>query len=174
MSWRAGRKIARGMADSATKELTLRRTFAENTVKPMKKILSLVLVLAGLALLTGMVSGDRDCSRCGGTGKIADNCSFCSGRGWRDCSLCNGHKSLRCTVCGGEGSYICPHCHGRNDECRYCGGNGTIKCDRCSGTGSINCTSCGGAGNQPCGQCGQTGIKEWNCPDCRGTGKVND
>jgi hypothetical protein len=30
-SWRAGRKIARGMADSATKELARRLTFAENT-----------------------------------------------------------------------------------------------------------------------------------------------
>lgn len=152
----------------------LKRITLQKNRTRMKKILSLVLVISAFVLLTGMVSGDRDCSRCDGTGKITDNCSFCGGRGWRDCSLCNGQKSLRCTVCGGAGSYACPHCHGRNDECRYCGGEGTIKCDRCSGTGSINCTSCGGAGNQPCSQCGQTGIKEWTCPDCRGTGKVDD
>lgn len=34
----------------------------------MKKIIALVMVLAGLTLLTAMVAGDRDCSRCGGTG----------------------------------------------------------------------------------------------------------
>ena len=140
----------------------------------MKKTLSIILLLAGLALLTSMVVSDRECSRCSGTGKIESNCTFCGGRGWRDCSLCNGNKSIRCTVCGGAGEYVCPQCRGRNENCGTCGGNGTIKCDRCSGTGSINCTSCGGSGHDPCGQCGQTGIQYWNCPDCRGTGRVDD
>lgn len=52
--------------------------------------------------------------------------------------------------------------------------SGDRECSRCSGTGSINCTSCGGAGNQPCSQCGQTSIQYWTCPDCRGSGRVDD
>lgn len=160
------------VADSATRKKKACAIFAENDMR-MKKML-IILVFIGLAMLTSMVSADRQCSRCDGTGKIADNCSFCGGRGWRDCSLCNGHKSIRCTGCGGGGEYVCPQCRGRNENCGTCGGDGTIKCDRCSGTGSINCTSCGGAGNQPCGQCGQTGVKYWTCPDCRGTGRIDD
>ena len=161
------------VTESATRKCATWGIFAKKYVH-MKKILSIILLLAGLTLFTSMVSADRECSRCSGRGTIPDNCSFCGGRGWRDCSLCNGNKSIRCTVCGGAGEYVCPQCRGRNENCRTCGGDGIIGCDRCSGTGSINCTSCRGSGHYPCSQCNQTGIKNWTCPDCRGTGRVDD
>ena len=140
----------------------------------MKRFITIFCAVASLVLLTSAVTSDRICSRCEGTGHIADNCTFCGGRGWRDCSLCNGHKSYRCNVCGGEGSYVCPQCRGYNEDCAYCKGSGRIHCDRCSGTGSITCERCGGAGNEPCYQCNQTGIHYWTCPECRGTGRVDD
>lgn len=122
------------------------------------------------------VSG-KECPRCEGTGRISYDCQFCN-YGNRECQLCYGKCEIRCTYCQGGGSFRCNRCAGRGyngeDECPNCNGTGEIECSNCSGTKIIPCPSCGAKGMVPCMSCGGKGYTEWNCPQCGGSGVVDD
>ena len=119
----------------------------------------------------------KQCPRCEGTGRITNQCNFCD-NGYRECQLCYGNKEIRCTYCQGGGSFRCNRCAGRGyigeSECPDCNASGQIECNQCHGTGQIACTSCGAEGHVACMTCGGKGYTEWNCPECRGTGVVDD
>ncbi len=125
---------------------------------------------------TASVSG-RECPSCNGSGTIRNDCSFCD-NGYRECNLCYGKSEIRCSYCQGGGSFRCNRCAGRgyngDEECPNCNGSGEIQCDNCKGTQIIPCPSCGAKGLVPCSSCGGRGYTEWNCPQCGGSGVVDD
>ena len=146
--------------------------------KDMKiKTLSTILIAVSVFFLTAFTfSGDK-CPRCDGEGIIRPQCQFCNG-GYRECSLCYGKSEIRCTYCQGGGSFRCNSCAGRGyngeDECSRCSGKGEIECEQCHGTGLISCPSCGAQGHVACMTCGGRGYTEWRCPDCNGTGQIDN
>ena len=149
---------------------------------------------------TGKVDGDVDCSSCEGKGKFAHkvNCPSCGGRGKTQCGSCRGSGKTRCSNCNGSGKEVqtresrgrivnvrvnCPACGGaRTSRCWNCSGRGySGSCDQCDGRGrltsSTTCQECRGKGQVPgqvnCRDCvGGVVEKDRDCPECRGTGKI--
>ncbi|MBP5547258.1 MAG: hypothetical protein J6X58_00015 [Bacteroidales bacterium] len=119
----------------------------------------------------------RECPNCKGNGRIQIDCSFCD-NGNRECQLCYGKCEIRCTYCQGGGSFRCNSCAGRGyfgeEECSNCKGSGEIQCESCKGTKITPCPSCGASGLVACLSCGGKGYTDWKCPECDGSGVVDD
>lgn len=85
-------------------------------------------------------TGEQNCPKCNGTGKI---CSTCSGKGKIDqeCPECNGVDSENCAKCLGKGTVEeeCPDCNDESKQidCPDCNGNKTVECKTCYGTKEI-------------------------------------
>lgn len=85
-------------------------------------------------------TGEQNCPKCNGTGKI---CSTCSGIGKIDqeCPECNGVDSENCAKCLGKGTVEeeCPDCNDESKQidCPDCNGNKTVECKTCYGTKEI-------------------------------------
>lgn len=129
-----------------------------------------------LMMVTGVTLADaQSCSRCGGSGRISEQCQVCHGNGSRSCNYCNNGYKM-CTVCMREGSCTCGTCNGSgtydDDTCPTCSGRGRVICERCSGDGVIMCDSCQGVGSGNCFNCGGLGYKEWRCPECIAAGRI--
>ena len=79
----------------------------------MKKkiILLIALMVISVGLLSGCISWDEDCSRCGGSGR----CSTCDGNGY----ILTGEE-------GEDWMQECPSCHD-SGMCSKCQGSGCIK-----------------------------------------------
>ena len=142
-----------------------------------RKILICITALFTIVTLSAFVIHDRRCNRCQGTGKIQEYCAYCKGHGEKYCNYCGGRGSRNCGFCSGTGILRCNGCNGRGtiknntEYCQKCGGHGEVYCQNCSGSGQINCGRCD-RGVVPCYSCNRTGIHEWKCPDCRGTGII--
>ena len=64
----------------------------------MKKFIrSITICIAAFLGMTVLLSMDKVCQRCEGTGTLRNECHSCHGLGYRECMTCNGTKSLRCT-----------------------------------------------------------------------------
>lgn len=144
----------------------------------MKRIiLSLAIILT-----TGISAQAQttECDNCHGKGLEERTCAFCGGNKYRECDFCLGKKMVRCNDCGGTGNVFCAHCNGKGGvnikgewhTCQWCDGKGTPECERCKKTGQIVCWKCEGAGEYVCNQCQGSGVNEWQCHVCGGTGKV--
>ena len=118
------------------------------------------------------------CRKCGGSGVIQEHCAYCKGYGESYCSTCGGTGKRYCGYCGGSGQKQCGYCRGRglvnNDTeyCPKCGGYRVVACTNCNGSGQVNCpaSDCRN-GIVPCRHCNRTGIHEWKCPRCHGSGR---
>ena len=75
---------------------------------------------------------------------------------------------MRCNYCGGRGTI-----NNNTEYCPKCEGYRNVKCSNCYGKGNVECpnSDCH-EGIVKCRQCNGSGIHEWTCPSCRGTGRV--
>lgn len=144
----------------------------------MKKMFLMVVSFAMFAFFSISVNAQQECRRCGGEGKIVEHCKYCDGNGEKYCSTCGGDGVRNCGYCFGSGSVRCGHCRGRgtvnNDTeyCPKCNGDRNVDCENCYGKGTVACpnSNCRN-GVETCRLCNGTGLHEWGCPNCRGTGR---
>jgi hypothetical protein len=137
------------------------------------QVLSLAVVLSGVAPSPGRAeeAAPPSCEDCSGTRKV--RCGSCNGRGeiYSPCTLCKGSGKKPCPVCAEpeDGRSPTPG----KIPCSLCKGKGIREstgkaCSRCRGNQATSCTACAGKGTLRC----RKEIYVEVCPDCSFAGKV--
>lgn len=134
------------------------------------------------------------CSRCNGTGRVNETCSYCYGTGKRSCNVCGGDGYIEggqsdCWRCEGSGVvYQCNNCGteysmstftGECDKCGATSGFNEVSCGICGGGGMIetsghSCGNCDGTGKVTCWNCDGDGSVSGTCPTCDGDKYVEE
>ncbi len=146
----------------------------------------------GLCVQCGGTKGkSHPCDVCSGSLVVREKDPACNGTGEQKCLSCNGQKTAlrKCTAkdCQG-GKEQCPSCKGQGQvktSCTRCRGSRTVTtpqgqqqpCGKCAGLGftASRCGGpfgCGGSGKVDCRVCGGDQQEEYECPKCRGTGRL--
>lgn len=90
----------------------------------MRKIISMMMMVATMALFIGCGGGDDKDSSRGNNDLIYETCYLCNGTGVRDCVTC-------------ENTGVCTNCNG-DGYCDICGGDGLIGEPGSNPDGTIN------------------------------------